>query len=226
VPAKSGPGVVGRGRTSPSNRVFQPLRVAGSGDEMTHVGAARRRDQPVVLLVEPGERDRDQLGAWLEEAGFETLVCPGPSAPEYTCVASSGQGCPLARSADIVVLDLWLDSDRVMRGTSSRQLLRYYIRAGRPVVALMYRPDRARLDQLFLTDPVTWIDWPADRRELVETVRGVLRDQTMHPDPGLVVLPDGALDLAITRRPEGPSAPGRGAHGPMRRGRPRPTVVS
>ena len=39
---------------------------------------------PVVLLVEPNERDRELYGAWLEEAGMTPINCPvylppGPS---------------------------------------------------------------------------------------------------------------------------------------------------
>jgi hypothetical protein len=38
--------------------------------------------------------------------------------------------------ADVVVLDLWLASDTMLRGTPAMQLLSYYLDLGKPVVAL------------------------------------------------------------------------------------------
>ncbi len=132
------------------------------------------RETPVVLLVEPERETRERLGAWLEDAGFEALTCPGPTFPEYTCVGVREHACPLAGGADLVVLDLWLDSERAMQGASSTQLLRYYLSSGRPVMALVHRRDRTRLDLLFMTEAVTWLEWPLDRREIVETARAMI----------------------------------------------------
>ncbi|HEX9410703.1 MAG TPA: hypothetical protein VF986_03285 [Actinomycetota bacterium] len=129
----------------------------------------------VVLLVEQDPELRDRMGGWVEEAGYEVVICPGPSAPDYTCVASRGVPCALARAADLVVLDLWLASDSALQGTSSTKLLSYYLRAGKPVVGLSPGRDHSRLVKLFLEEDVVLLDWPPDQRELAETVGAVLR---------------------------------------------------
>jgi CheY-like chemotaxis protein len=132
----------------------------------------------VVLVVEPDPVLRDQVGGWLEGAGFEVLACPGPSYPEYTCILGRGLPCALAEATSAVVLDLWLASDSALRGTSSRELLRYYLRAGKPVVALTARPEHPRLIKQFLDEPVTLLEWPPERRELCETVGVLLHDRS------------------------------------------------
>jgi CheY-like chemotaxis protein len=79
-----------------------------------------------VLLVEHDREQRERIGAWLEGAGFDVYVCPGPSAPTYTCIASEGHPCPLVHAADLVLLDLWLASESALMGTSVSELLSYY----------------------------------------------------------------------------------------------------
>jgi DNA-binding response OmpR family regulator len=124
-----------------------------------------------VLLVECSEKVRDRVGGWLEREGWEVLTCPGPTGPDYRCVAARGHTCPLVPAADVVILDLWLESDRAVRGTSSRRLLQFYASSGLPVVALTYRPHE---DSFPLEGSIAEVAWPPDRRELVETVRGLL----------------------------------------------------
>jgi hypothetical protein len=80
------------------------------------------RDQPVVLIVDRDVDTRDRLEGWLEDVGFGVVVCAGPSAPEFTCVGSREGRCPLAQDADLVVLDLWLESDAAMMGTRAASL--------------------------------------------------------------------------------------------------------
>jgi len=129
----------------------------------------------VVLVVEPDLELRDVMGKWLEEAGYDVLACPGPSLPDYTCVAGRGKSCPLADGADVVVLDLWLGSDSVLVGTSATELLAYYLSSERPVVGLSARHDHTTLVNLFLEDPLFLVDSPPERRELCETVTAALR---------------------------------------------------
>jgi DNA-binding response OmpR family regulator len=124
-----------------------------------------------VLLVECSETVRDRVGGWLEREGFEVLACPGPTEPEYRCVATRGGTCPLAAAADLVVIDLWLESDRALKGTSGRRLLQFYVSKGLPVVALTYRPHEGSIP---LEASVAEVAWPPDRRDLVETVRSLL----------------------------------------------------
>src|SRR6266550_3475556 len=56
---------------------------------------------PVVLLVEPNERDRELYGAWLEDAGMTPINCPGPKMPGLSCLGTCGRPCPLAKVADL-----------------------------------------------------------------------------------------------------------------------------
>src|SRR5438067_1513658 len=59
-----------------------------------------------ILLVERDKVTADRLAGWLEDAGFDVLACPGPSAPGYRCVGSLRGSCPLVEPVDLVVLDL------------------------------------------------------------------------------------------------------------------------
>lgn len=73
----------------------------------------------------------------LEADRLEVRWCPGPQAPTYVCAGGRNETCALPCRSDIVVLDCFLDSDIKGRGTSSRQLLDYYVRNDLPVVALV-----------------------------------------------------------------------------------------
>jgi len=125
-----------------------------------------------VLLVERSEETRGQVGSWLEEAAFEVLACPGPTGPDYRCLAGVGRPCPLVRGADAVVLDLWLESDLMVEGTSGVDLLGFYLGSGRPVLALTHGSESVTL---FCEENFATLAGPPDRREVVETVRALLR---------------------------------------------------
>jgi hypothetical protein len=66
--------------------------------------------------------------------------------------------------ADVVVLDLWLTSDTMLRGTPAMQLLSYYRDLGKAVVALrrLGGPPGS-----FPGDGVELVPWPPTRRELL-----------------------------------------------------------
>jgi hypothetical protein len=98
------------------------------------------RGSTSVLVVEADPQERRRFGAWLERAGFDVLECPGPTEPDYTCVGSRGGACPLARHADVVVLDMSLDSEAVVIGTAAEELLGLYLFAGHAVVVLGSHP--------------------------------------------------------------------------------------
>jgi hypothetical protein len=83
-------------------------------------------NQGTVLLVEADEGERERLGSALEDAGYELIACPGPTAPDYICIGGREGYCPLLERADAVVLDLWLAGDEVGMGTLSDQLLEMY----------------------------------------------------------------------------------------------------
>ncbi|MBI3647206.1 MAG: response regulator transcription factor [Actinobacteria bacterium] len=89
-----------------------------------------------VLIVEADAAERERLGSALEREGFDVLQCSGPSPPDYGCVGGREGRCALMGSADVVVLDLWLESDAMLAGTPSGELLRLYLGAGKPVLML------------------------------------------------------------------------------------------
>ncbi len=95
------------------------------------------------------------------------MFCPGPRAPEYTCVGGRGGPCPLAEAADVVVLDLDLDSEAVEQGTASSELLSYYTGLGKPVVA--FGP-YAQVVRAYAEGRVRAIRWPVRREELIGAV--------------------------------------------------------
>ncbi len=119
-----------------------------------------------VLVVEDDPNERERMAAWLEREGLEVMTCPGPMYPEYGCVGARAGRCPLADAADVVVLDLWLGSDAAIQGVSGRRLLRHYLAWGKPVLAFVHGRDRGRLP----LEDVGVLDWPPERRELVESV--------------------------------------------------------
>jgi hypothetical protein len=93
-----------------------------------------------VLIVEADPVERARFGGWLERAGYDILVCPGPSGPDYTCVGSRAGTCPLAAEAAIVVLDMSLDSESVVMGTTAEELLGMYLMSGHRVLVLGSHP--------------------------------------------------------------------------------------
>jgi CheY-like chemotaxis protein len=131
-------------------------------------GPAATNEQPQVILVVEQEREiRDGLGRWLQRRGHEVLECPGPQAPTYACIGSDRSECPLARAASVILLDMWLAGEAALTGASSLDLLEFYLGSGVPVIAFIHGADPTRL---FLDDRLTVMEWPPDRRELIETI--------------------------------------------------------
>jgi CheY-like chemotaxis protein len=124
-----------------------------------------------VLIVEQDDAARDRMSRWLERAGYRVLACPGPSDEGGFCVGEAGGPCPLVDGSDLFVLDLWLHSDAVMEGTSSLDLLMYYISTGKPIVAISHGPDASHL---FVEERLAVLEAPPDPAELVETIRAML----------------------------------------------------
>lgn len=122
-----------------------------------------------VLVVENDADVRDRYAAWLEDAGYEVTMCPGPDAPDYTCIGARGGTCPLAEEADVVVLDMHLASDEVMVGSPAWHVLCYYVDHDKGVVALS--TDRDFVHPL-ADENVTVLERPADRQPLLDAVRG------------------------------------------------------
>jgi CheY-like chemotaxis protein len=120
-----------------------------------------------VLLVEPEPANRRPYADWLEEAGYAVSVCPGPSAPDYTCVGGRLGRCPLVDPVDAIVLDIDLDSEVEREGTSAFELLSLYTGSGKPVVAVGTDP---RIAGVFPERLAAGLLGPASRPQLVRTV--------------------------------------------------------
>jgi CheY-like chemotaxis protein len=89
-----------------------------------------------ILLVDPDVDRRYGLGSALEHAGYDVTLCPGPGRPDYTCLGSHSDDCPLIDDADAVVLDIRAGDALGMTGTSPHELLGLYRSHDRPVVVL------------------------------------------------------------------------------------------
>ncbi len=127
----------GRRALPPGDLPHAP-RALGPGHTVHVIGDARRSG--CALVVEADPRERRRFGSWLEREGYEVLECPGPTEPDYTCVWARGGTCALAAQADVVVLDMSLNSEAVMMGTAAEELLGLYLMAGTSVVALGSHP--------------------------------------------------------------------------------------
>lgn len=92
------------------------------------------RHRPAVLVVSDDLGLSDQVGAWLEEAGLDVLLCPGPGTGG--CVGLSGSRCALERAADAVVLDLHPSGDSFVDVSRRNELARYYSICGKQVLVL------------------------------------------------------------------------------------------
>ena len=155
-----------------------------------------------VLVVEHDASMRERMVAWLEMDGFQVMACPGPANPDYECIGFSRAGCPLARVADVVVLDTWTAADAAVKGRGGFHLLRYYGGIHRPVVAIQHREAlHPRWDAAAATLP-----WPPDRRELVETVAVLAKRADLSHVEG----PGGMVGMV---------SPGRGAAASVKAGR-------
>jgi CheY-like chemotaxis protein len=129
--------------------------------------------KPTVLVVEANSDSRERYGDWLEGAGYRAINCPGPSFSEYSCLGIRGLACPLGHAADVVVLD-----SRRVPGLSHKEmagwrLLRYYLKAGKPVVIIadLYKPDRS-----FRPEQVTVLHAEPGRESLLLAVRRMLNE--------------------------------------------------
>jgi hypothetical protein len=123
-----------------------------------------------VLMVESDHLHREELAGWLEHDGYDVLMCGGPAVPDYTCLGGRGEPCPLADAADVVVLNMHLASDVLMRGTPGWMLLLYYFEHAKKIVVLNAEPDAVHP---FPDEQVTVLQRPVDRTTLLRAVAGL-----------------------------------------------------
>ncbi|HXF72567.1 MAG TPA: hypothetical protein VNO79_08175 [Actinomycetota bacterium] len=122
-----------------------------------------------ILLVQSDRGLRELLAPWLPRAGFEVAACPeraGAGCPH-------AEGCGLAEDADLVVLDLELESRRLPCGIPAWELLQLYRSRDKPVVVLAGGDDLVRPA---LGDRLGVLRRPPRRGTLLEAVRVLLMD--------------------------------------------------
>ena len=127
---------------------------------------------------------------WVHEAGFEVVACPGPQGPDFDCAGASSYGCPLAEDADLVVLDLELESDLMVCGVAAWELLHYYRSLDKPVVVLTAPGDPTRP---LPEQRIAVLRRPPDRSALVEAIRVLLLAKDLYPAPE----PESAPDVLV-----------------------------
>jgi CheY-like chemotaxis protein len=133
------PGSYGPSKTGPST-----LGTDGRPEQAPRMEPYMRN----VLVVESDPVERERLAAALEGDGFEIVLCPGPTAPDYRCIGARLGRCPLATHRCIVVLDMDQDGDAAVHGTSADELLDFYLEGQHPVVTLNSRPTAAEGDRI------------------------------------------------------------------------------
>lgn len=125
-------------------------------------------DRTTILVVEADGAECERFGSWLEAAGYDIAVCPGPTEPDYTCVGSREGVCPLVEGADVIVLDMSTESEAFLLGTAAEELLALYLLSGARVVVLGSHPGDEVEGQL------RRIHRHPDRPELVDAVHSLL----------------------------------------------------
>ena len=113
-----------------------------------------------VLVVAYAGDDRERLGGWLEEAGYDVLTCPGPR-KGIPCIGLVGR-CPLAAAADAVVLDMTLEDDPSGESVPGWQVLPVYVQLGLGVAALAEPEDLSLISWSELVVPVPRAGGPED----------------------------------------------------------------
>jgi len=122
-----------------------------------------------ILVVSSNDDERRNISGWLEDEGYDDVMfCPGPGAPDYTCIGSRGAPCPLSDAADLVVIDLRLRSDAMIAGTPGWQLMPYYYEQGKKIIVISGQEDPVLLRP---DEQVRIIGRPAQRDELVQAMQ-------------------------------------------------------
>lgn len=123
-----------------------------------------------ILLVQSDPGLRELLAPWLPGAGLEVAACPERA--RDGCPPPSG-GCALAEDADLVVLDLELQSSRLPCGTPAWELLQLSRSRDKPVLVLAGSDDLVRPVP---GDRLGVLRRPPDREAFLEAVRVLLLD--------------------------------------------------
>lgn len=131
------------------------------------------KKQPAVLVVEGDQPTRERYGEWLEAAGYLAINCPGPTSAESNCLGVRGIPCPLGHAADIVLLDSRRLPGHLHKEMAGWRLLRYYLKAGKPVVVIA---DKYRTDRSFRPEQVAVLHSEPGRESVLLAVRRLLNE--------------------------------------------------
>lgn len=124
----------------------------------------------LVLLVQSNGDDREQLGGWLQDAGYSVLDCPGPKREDFSCLGIRGRRCALVEIADLVILDGRVLEEAGAENAGVRKLVHYYLGSGKPVLVLLDRIDGGTS---FENDRVATAD-RCDREAILSAARDLL----------------------------------------------------
>jgi len=129
----------------------------------------KRGSTALVVSEDPGLVEG--LTRWLETDGIDVIACPGPRAPQFSCMGLRGIPCPLVGAADIVLLDLHPEPGQLVDRTRRTELISYYRQRGQTVLAIV---EAAGLVEFPGGDGVAIVDRLAERGELLGAVRDLL----------------------------------------------------
>ena len=125
-----------------------------------------------VLVVSCDLGLREQVSTWVDEAGYDVVMCPGPHLPGHSCIGLRGERCPLDAAADLTVLDLHPAGSALMDRSGRAGLVELYRAHGRPVLVLA--DEMASAPQLEMSGAAI-LERTADRGEVLATIRELLR---------------------------------------------------
>jgi hypothetical protein len=126
-----------------------------------------------ILIVEDDARLRERYGAWLDAAGYLVSNCPGPTAAEHKCLGVRDMPCTLANAAHIVLFDTLRLPGVTQNDKTGWQLLRYYLKRGKPIVVIA---DRYRPDRTFRPEQVAVLSADPGRESVLLAVRRMLSE--------------------------------------------------
>ncbi len=126
---------------------------------------------PSVLVVSSDPGLREQVAAWVDEAGYDVIMCPGPNSPGYSCVGMRGERCPLDAVADLTVLDLHPVGAGLVDQTGRAALVALYQAGGRPVAVLT---DERMSEPQLETAGAAFLERIADRGAVLASVGELL----------------------------------------------------
>lgn len=130
-------------------------------------------ETPTVLMIEDDARARERFGEWFEAAGYAVTNCPGPTMAENGCLGVRGRACALGHAADLVIMDSRRIPGLSQQGHTGWKLLRYYLKAGKPVVVIA---DRFHADRSFRPEQVAVVHGEPARESVLLAARRMLRE--------------------------------------------------